>query len=215
MSVARMGHLETRILHPTWLRTRFSNTEVAMRRSLRPTVLLLTVLFLARPALAQRAPDPGADGRALRELLDEVRLLRQVLQKTSLVSVRANILLARQQAQQERIGQIERQLSDARNTAREAESQVSQFAEYVAQAEEALTSETDPAKRAEKEEQIRQYNLVRSQVKHSIDTQRERETELTTSLSQEQAKLEQIQRGLDGVEHELEELQKKVPAGGQ
>jgi uncharacterized protein HemX len=52
-------------------------------------------------------------------------------------------------------------------------------------------------------------------VKHSIDTQRERETELTTSLSQEQAKLEQIQRGLDGVEHELEELQKKVPAGGQ
>jgi predicted nucleic acid-binding Zn-ribbon protein len=141
-----------------------------------------------------------------------VRLLRQVLQTTSLVSVRANILLARQQAQQERIGQMERQLADARNAAREAEAQVTQFAEYAASAEESLASETDPAKRAEKEEQMRQYNLVRSQVKHNIESQHERESELTTSLAEEQSKLEQIQRGLDGVENELESLQKKVPA---
>jgi chromosome segregation ATPase len=173
------------------------------------------------PALAQRAPeaatapraaDGTTDARALRELLDEVRLLRQVLQTTSLVSVRANILLARQQAQQERIGQIERQLTDAQSAAREAESQVAQFAEYAAQAEDALANETDPAKRAEKEEQMRQYTLVRTQVKRNIDTQHEREAELTTSLATEQSKLEQIQRGLDGVENELAELQKRVTA---
>ena len=185
-----------------------------MPRLLPPIVFCAAAVFAASsPLSAQHAADAGADGRALRELLDEVRLLRQVLQTTSLVSVRANILLARQQAEQERIGQMERQLSDARNTAREAESQVAQFAEYAAQAEEALASETDPAKRTEKEEQIRQYNLVRSQVKHSIESQREREAELTASLAQEQTKLEQIQRGLDVVENELETLQKKVPGG--
>jgi chromosome segregation ATPase len=211
-----MRHLDRRILYPGE-HMRSSNMEVSMKSSLRLAVLLSAILSLARPALGQRAADatPPTDARALRELLDEVRLLRQVLQTTSLVSVRANILLARQQAQQERIGQIERQLADSRNMARDAESQVSQFAEYVSQAEETLNSETDPAKRAEKEEQIRQYNLVRSQVKRTIDSHHERETELTTSLSQEQSKLEQIQRGLDGVESELEALQKKVPDGGQ
>jgi chromosome segregation ATPase len=170
------------------------------------------VLALSRTALAQRAPDAGGGDPALKELLGEVRLLRQVLQTTSLVSVRANILLARQQAQQERIGQIERQIADAQSLARDAESQTTQFAEYVQQAEDTLASETDPAKRAEKEEQIRQYTQVRAQVKRSIDTQHEREAELTTTLSGEQAKLEQIERGLDGVEKELEDLQKKVPS---
>lgn len=185
-----------------------------MRRLVRATAFLLAPLFLANPALAEKPPEGGGDPRALRELLDEVRLLRQVLQASSLVSVRANILLARQQAEQERIGQIERQLADARNTAREGESQATQFAEYATQAEDALAAETDPARRAEKEEQIRQYNLVRSQVKRTIDNQHERETELTTSLSQEQAKLDQLQRGLDAIESELEALQKKVPGGG-
>jgi chromosome segregation ATPase len=185
-----------------------------MSRLLRLIVFgVATVLLASSPASAQSAGDAARDGRALRELLDEVRLLRQVLQTTSLVSMRANILLARQQAQQERIGQMERQLADARNNAREAESQVTQFAEYAAQAEEALAGETDPAKRSEKEEQVRQYNLVRSQVKHTIDSQHERESELTTSLAEEQSKLEQIQRGLDAIETELTALQKKVPGG--
>jgi archaellum component FlaC len=175
---------------------------------------LIGALSVSRTALAQQA-QPAGDARALRELLDEVRLLRQVLQTTSLVSVRANILLARQQAEQERVGQLERQIEEARNAAREAESQVTQFAEYAAAADEGLASETDPTKRAEKEEQIRQYNLVRSQVKRNIEIQREREAELTTTLSQEQSKLEQIQRGLDGVENELEALQKKVAGEGQ
>jgi chromosome segregation ATPase len=179
-------------------------------------VLIAACLAVSRPSLAQHAADSAGDGRALRELLDEVRLLRQVLQTTSLVSVRANILLARQQAEQERIGQIERQIADTRSVVRDGESQVTQFAEYTSQAEEALTTESDPAKRAEKEEQIRQYNMVRSQVKRTIDSQHERETELTTSLAQEQSKLEQIQRGLDAVESELEALQKKVmPGAGQ
>ena len=144
-----------------------------------------------------------------------MRLLRQVLQTTSLVSVRANILLARQQAQQERISQMERQITDAQTVARDGEAQVAQFAEYVAQAEATLGNEPDPAKRAEKEEQIRQYDMVRSQVKHNVETQHEREAELTTSLTQEQAKLEQIQRGLDAIESELAALQKKVPGAGQ
>ena len=176
---------------------------------------LIGSLVLSAPAVAQKPPEDASDAHALRELLDEVRLLRQVLQTTSLVSVRANILLARQQAQQERIGQIERELSDSRTQARDAEAQVAQFAEYAASAEEALTTENDPAKRAEKEEQLRQYTLVRAQVKRSIESQHERETELTTSLAQEQSKLEQIQRGLDAIESDLEALQKKVPGGGQ
>jgi chromosome segregation ATPase len=186
-----------------------------MRRLARATAFLLASLLPCASGFAQGTSNPPNDARALRELLDEVRLLRQVLQATSLVSVRANILLARQQAQQERIGQIERQLSDARNMARDAESQITQFADYATQAEDALAGETDPAKRAEKEEQVRQYKQVRDQLKRSIESQRERETELTTSLSQEEAKLEQIQRGLDAVEGELEALQKKVPGGGQ
>jgi chromosome segregation ATPase len=179
------------------------------------TAFLIGSLALCAPAVAQKPPDAPTDAHALRELLDEVRLLRQVLQTTSLVSVRANILLARQQAQQERIGRIERELTDSRTQARDSEAQVAQFADYAASAEEALTTENDPAKRAEKEEQLRQYTLVRAQVKRSIESQHERETELTTTLAQEQSKLEQLQRGLDAIETELEALQKKVPSAGQ
>src|SRR3954463_3056638 len=125
--------------------------EVSMRAF--PGVVLcclITVLAVSRPALAQAAADHEDERHTIRELLDEVRLLRQVLQTSSLVSVRANILLARHQAQQERIGQIERQLTEARTSARDSEAQVSQFADYATQAEESLATENDPAKRAEK-----------------------------------------------------------------
>jgi hypothetical protein len=186
-----------------------------MLRSLRCFVVVLLGAAVAPPAAAQTATSGSGQDRVLREVLEELRSLRRVLEATSLAAVRANVLLSRRQGYQERVDRIERQLADARSDARDSESQLSMIGDELARAEEALSLESDPAKRPDREEQVRQLAAARAQVKGREENRRERELELSAMLTQEQAKLDEAQRGLDRIERELESLQQSSRPGNE
>jgi chromosome segregation ATPase len=171
-------------------------------------------VFLASALLgAQSLPSAQGSDRTLRELLDEVRLLRQVLQSMSLGSVRAQILLARRLDHQSRLLQLDRQINGVRDEARETQGRVEQLDDQIDQGERKVSSESDPSIRSEREAQLKELGWVRDQAKRRLDSLRQQELDLSTSQSQEQAKLAEAEKGLDRIEGQLDALQKSVSPG--
>lgn len=171
---------------------------------------VFVVVLSAAAAFAQNPPADAVRDTTVRELLEEVRLLRRVLQATGLGTVRAQILLAQRQGHHERVAQLQRQIADARSDAREALAEADRLQRFAAEVETSLTLEPDPAKRADRESQIRQLGSAQEQMKQRAASQRERELELAASLSLEEAALEEMQRALARLERELDELRQSV-----
>ncbi len=176
-------------------------------RALRLAAWGILSVFMAGWVSAQSPPHVPEAERTLQQLLVEVRLLRQVLQATGLGSLRAQILLAQRQDHHDRVAQLERQIADARSEAKDTQAQIDQLDDVAGTAEQSLASESDPAKRTERETQVRQLGLERDQLKRRLESLRERELTLDASRAQEQAKLEEMQRGLGLIERQLEALQ--------
>jgi hypothetical protein len=180
-----------------------------IRRSIRYGMLAGLGLLAPAVFLAQSPPGtpPGGDP-TLRELLEEVRLLRQILQATSVGSVRAQVLLVQRRSHDERAGEIERQISNLKSEQAEAQRQLAQVESGIADSERAAFAESDPQKRADREEQSRQLAAAREQIKLKQEQNREREAELTAALSKEQAEIGRIERELDRIESDLASLEK-------
>jgi chromosome segregation ATPase len=177
-----------------------------VRRSSRVGIGCLSGLLLAAGALAQRPADTDTD-RTLRELLNEVRLLRQILQATSVGSVRAQILLTQRQLHNERTLQIERQLASVRSEQAQAQKEFGQMEDRLADFDQELRAETDPEKRATIEDAVRQVTRARDRAKDGQAPLQVRENELVEALSREQADVDRVQRDLDRIEKDLDELQ--------
>jgi chromosome segregation ATPase len=182
-----------------------------VRRSIRVGIGCLSGLLVAAGAVAQKPAETDTD-RTLRELLNEVRLLRQILQATSVGSVRAQILLTQRQLHNERTLQIERQLASVRSEQAQAQKEFGQMEDRLAEFDQELRSEADPEKRATLEDAIRQVTRSRERTKGSQEQLQVRENELTEALSREQAEVDRVQRDLDGIEKDLDELQSLAPA---
>jgi len=110
----------------------------------RGCVLLVVCLFVVPPAaLAQaRTDDP------IRELLSEVRLLRQALERASTVGTRIQLLVARVQLQEQRIGDLSRRLDAVRAELREVEREISGVTPQVEMMTEAAQTEDVNERRA-------------------------------------------------------------------
>jgi chromosome segregation ATPase len=107
--------------------------------------LLLTVcLFgVSSPGVAQtRTDDP------IRELLTEVRLLRQALERAATVGTRIQLLVARVQLQEQRIGELSRRLDSVRAELRDVERETTALAPQVASMQEATQAEDPNDRRA-------------------------------------------------------------------
>lgn len=108
--------------------------------------LLLTVMLVAVPstamAQASRADDP------IRELLSEVRLLRQALERASTVGTRIQLLVARVQLQEQRIGDLSRRLDSVRAELRDVERESNGLAPQVAAMQESTQAEDPQERRA-------------------------------------------------------------------
>ncbi len=181
-----------------------------VRPPFRLSIGCLLGLFVAAGALAQKPAEPDVD-RTLRELLNEVRLLRQVLQATSVGSVRAQILLTQRQLHNERTVQIERQLAALRTEEADVQNQISALEDRSSDLEKASPTETDSGKRAAYESELQQLSRARDRAKDHIDQAKVRENELNVTLSREQAEVDRVQRDLDGIEKDLDELQSLGP----
>jgi chromosome segregation ATPase len=180
-----------------------------IRRWIRNGTLASLGLLVPALSLAQGSSEAaGGNDRTLRELLDEVRLLRQILQATSVGSVRAQVLLVQRRSHDERAGEIERQIASAKSEQSEAQRQVVQIESRIADFEREAFAETDPQKKANREEELRQLTAARDQVKLKQEQNREREADLAASLSKEQSEIDRIERDLGRIESDLASLQK-------
>src|SRR5262245_38189537 len=173
-----------------------------IRPSIRSGMLAGLALLVPALSLAQGSPEAAGGDRSLRAVLAEVRPLRQILQATSVRSVRAQVLLVQRRSHDERAGEIERQIASAKSEQAEAQRQVTQIESRIADFERAAFAETDPQKKADREEETRQLTAARDQVKLKQEQSRDRETELAAALAKEQAEIDRIERDLGSLENE-------------
>jgi chromosome segregation ATPase len=107
--------------------------------------LLLAVCLFVVPSVAfaqARTDDP------IRELLTEVKLLRQALERASTVGTRIQLLVARVQLQEQRIGDLSRRLDGVRSELRDVERELNVMSPQVTAMQEAAQAEDPNDRRA-------------------------------------------------------------------
>jgi chromosome segregation ATPase len=161
--------------------------------------LLLTVLLVAVPSLAAaqaRADDP------IRELLSEVKLLRQALERASTVGTRIQLLVARVQLQEQRIGDLSRRLDTVRAELRDVEREANALAPQVAAMQETAQAE-DPQERRAAEHGAAMLNSQADALERRRTELTNEEGRLAQQIAAEQGRwtdfnnrLEQLERSL-------------------
>ena len=173
-----------------------------MKRSLPFALLSLAFLFgNADQTVAQSTNRSGGtqptQEQSLRELVNEVRQLRALLQRINITVYRTNVVVERLKFQQELVGRLSRELNDVREGLAETRIQSSKMKEHVTRLETAVESGL------KKPEELAALKL-------EIDgaEQRElrlgmRETQLMNELSAERLKLSELNDQLTKLELEL------------
>lgn len=140
-------------------------------------------------------------------LLDEVRQLRLALQAANLNGYRAQITIERLRLQQERTDRLMKELEFTRTQINEENSNRAQVVESVKFSESRLAKEFDVTRRADIEQEYKMLKAGLERYSQEEQRLRERETQLSTQLQVEQAKLNEINGRLDTWEQQLEKWQ--------
>jgi chromosome segregation ATPase len=165
------------------------------------TIRLL--LFGLAPALAGWA-QPSDSSQTLSVLLQEVRQLRLVIERSSTIGPRMQLLLQRVQLQDGKVSRISRDLQDARSAATQAAGEVLRVRDLVPHQQEQIQQEQNPARRSQMEESLRQMRAGLDELVLREQQLRARESELAAQLGREQAVLDEFQTKLDRFEKSLE-----------
>jgi predicted nucleic acid-binding Zn-ribbon protein len=165
-------------------------------------LLLLLLCILAAPAKAQSPKPP--DDKTLQSLVNEVRLLRETLQRINLNSYRSQIIVERIRAQNDRVARLTRMLEDTRDESANIQMHINQLAERAKSLESQIQQESDTKQRAQLEVEQKEFKYVLDQQKQRYERLRERETRLNTELQAEQGKLSELEGRLDALEREIE-----------
>jgi predicted nucleic acid-binding Zn-ribbon protein len=171
-------------------------------RHLLATFIFLCLLFSA-PALAQNTKQPD-DNPTIQSLLNEVRLLRKTLQRTSLTAYRGQIIFERMRAHKEEVVRLTRTLEGVRDDIEKVEATIPRFIEQAKLMESRIDQETDANKRAQLEFEQKDKKQAVERYKSGLERQRDRERQLTNQLQAEQTKLSELEGRLDILEREIE-----------
>jgi DNA repair exonuclease SbcCD ATPase subunit len=164
---------------------------------------LLGVAAYGQPPAANSKP-AESDAQTVKALLDEVRQLRQVLQRNSVATYRAQVTLERLKLQQTQVNELIKEQTELRNDIKEMGRHVSQMPGQVAELEKMQAAATTPSERNEREMMIKGVKGEMENAKLRLQDLREREPQVTARLQTEQAKLHELNESLDKLERELE-----------
>lgn len=171
-------------------------------------VLLLCLLgggnALAVGQTAQTATSAESDNQTVKALLDEVRQLRLVMQRSSVATYRAQITLERLKLQQTRVDLLLKEQTEMRNRIGNMDRQMAMLNGQAIELERLLAAATTPTERSEREMMLKGLRSEIESEKLQLQELREREPQIVTQLQTEQAKLNELNDSLDRLERELE-----------
>ena len=164
-------------------------------------VFALVVVVVCAFPLAAQSDRSGPD--TLSALLVEVRALRVAMERAASTTPQIQLLAARLTVQNERLARVSRDADAAHQEVERVQSQAAAFASRLAQVEEAVGRETDPAR-------LRDLKSEQSGVKAQLDELasqeprvRARDAELANQVAAEQGQWIELNRRFDELEREL------------
>ena len=162
---------------------------------------LFCLVGLSLPICAQTKND--SDTSALRQLTEEVRSLRQVLERNTAYSYRGQLLIDRIRMKQDRIDKLSTALEDTKNEIHQLELQAPSLDERVKE----LTDTIEKLSSSDHGPLEGELKVAKQAVTFQKQRQDElgaRESQLTQSLHDEQTSLEGLEKKLTALETELE-----------
>ena len=183
-----------------------------MKNIKRVGLLLLLCLscFLFEGKAQAQSPKQNNDEQITRALLEEVKLLRQTLQRINLNAYRSQIIVERIRAQNDRVARLSRSLEDTRDELADVQVLINQFSERAKAIEKQLQEESDEKRRAPIEGEYRELKYLIDINRQKEQRLRDRETRLSEQVRAEQAKLDDFEGRLDALEREIfDELKKQ------
>jgi hypothetical protein len=188
------------------------------RTKLMKLALLLPLVCLSFSATVEaQNQKPNENDQPVKALLEEVRLLRQTLQRLNLGAYRSQILVERIRAQNDRVARLSRSLEDTRGELAEEQVSINQFSERAKTTDNQLQQETDDKRKGQIEVELRELKYMIDFHKQKEQRLREREIRSSEQLKIEQAKLDEFDNRLDLLEREIsseiekQELENKGP----
>jgi DNA repair exonuclease SbcCD ATPase subunit len=187
-----------------------------LKNSLRYSLLCSVVIFAIGGNAQAQAPQPLAtpapigrlsaeESGALRELLNEVHLLRLVLQSTTAGGKRIQLAAERVRLQQERVDKAARDLDETRNQLADLKASQLRINEALKELERQARQEAFPVRRAELEKQYRLAKIELDPLAERDSRLRDRESQQLAFLAAEQSKLQELNEKLNALEREFDE----------
>jgi chromosome segregation ATPase len=191
-------------------------------RSLFVTVITLLVGFTLVQGVEGQSNKPPDDKEAIRELLSEVRMLRQALQtlhRMNLDTYRSQLLSDRIRANREDVRRLSTALNETRDTLAKTQNTIPQFVDRLKLLENQVLLEADQQRRASLEFELRRTKEGIEMYKSQIEPLKEREQQLTADLNTEKSRLQELESRLDllerGIENDRQKLDSDKPAAAK
>jgi chromosome segregation ATPase len=165
------------------------------------------------PLVAAQAAKPVENADTMKELLGEVRSLRQALQTLQRMSVdtyRTQLMVDRIRISREDVRRLKDALNDTRDTITRTQQAIPNNLDEQKALEAMISVETDLAKKTALEFELKRSKGAAEMYKSQVETLKQREQDLTAELRTEQAKLEDLENHLNLLEQTIENDRQKL-----
>ena len=170
-----------------------------MRNVTRITILILAIITLTPQVLGQSPSDD-----VLQSLLSEVRALRLTLQKSSLLSLRGDLLVERIRTAQSRETTTRNQVDSFRRQIGSLEQERQRFLTRKEELDEKIRREYDPELVESLKQEFGQYDNAIEMFGQQIESARRSESELLSRLDEDRASLDALEAQFDDLLNEIE-----------
>jgi len=152
------------------------------------------------------SPQALAQDRALDELLAEVRLLRQALERQSVIGTRTQLLVSRLALQDQRVARSRAALERLDSELASAAQERNRIRMQIAGVQRAIEQATDPARRSALEQELRMSQTrSRDHESHLAELQ-SRQSQAKLAFDAENARFDELESWMTQLEKELDKL---------
>lgn len=166
-----------------------------MYRSLIFILLMICVnqgAALGQTTAAARNSEMSDEAKALRTLVDEVRLLRAALEHSQRDALLLQAVVERLRLQQDVVNRLGQKADDCRSELAAAEIGLTRLPEHIGELERRLSSMEDATQRTLLESELKAAQLSLEEQKESASRQRQLAEQLKSQLNDEKQKLDDL-----------------------